>query len=140
MTVQQLETAKMARDLATAEESAAESALKQARVHRDVASASRRKTEVRAPFDAIVLECDLVPGQMWGGIAPAAFAGGSLAAAAGRAEASATALRGRGTPVSGATSPPLGASSSWRTIRGCSSSSTWTKTITASSRSGRRRI
>ncbi len=91
MTVQQLETAKMARDLATAEESAAESALKQARVHRDVASASRRKTEVRAPFDAIVLECDLVPGQMWGGIAPAAFAGGSLAAAAGRPEASAAA-------------------------------------------------
>lgn len=86
ITVQQFETAKMAFDLGTAELAAAESALRQARVNRDIASSSRRKTLVRAPFDGIVLECDLVPGQLWGGIAPTALTGGSLPAAMGRPE------------------------------------------------------
>ncbi len=87
VTVQQFETARMALELATAEQGAAESALKQAAVNREIASASKRKTRVAAPFAGIVLECDLVPGQIWGAISPAALAGGSLAAVQGRAEA-----------------------------------------------------
>lgn len=87
VTVRQFETAVMALDLAAAEQVAAESALKQARVNRDIVAASLRKTRVAAPFDGIILECDLVPGQVWGALAAPSLTGGLPAALQGRPEA-----------------------------------------------------
>ena len=85
LTAQQFENAKMAIDLGTAEGDAADSALRQARVNRDIAAASLRKTLVTAPFDGLLLDSTLEAGQLWGGLA-AALPAGTLAAGFGRPE------------------------------------------------------
>jgi HlyD family secretion protein len=86
LTVQQFENAKMAIDLGSAEGDAADSALRQARVNRDIAAATLRKTRVIAPFDGLLLDSTLEAGQLWGGLA-AALPAGALAAGFGRPEA-----------------------------------------------------
>jgi len=84
LTVQQYETAQMALDLGTAELDAAESALRQSRVNRDIVSSSLRKTLVRAPFDGVILDSSLEAGQLWGGLTMASWSGTSLAEGWGR--------------------------------------------------------
>ncbi len=86
LTVQQFENAKMAIDLGTAELEASESALHQARVNRDIAVSSLRKTLVTAPFDGVLLNSTLEAGQLWSGLALTSLSGGSLAAGFGRPE------------------------------------------------------
>jgi HlyD family secretion protein len=86
LTVQQFETARMGFELAAAEFDAARSALGQARVNRDIAASALRKTLIKAPFDGLLLECDLVPGQLWVGAAAAA-SGTAAAASASRPSA-----------------------------------------------------
>jgi HlyD family secretion protein len=86
MTVQQFETAKMALDLGTAEWDAAEAALHQAQVNRDVAFGSLRKTLVQAPFDGLLLDSSLEPGQIWSGPEIASLTGLASALGAGRPE------------------------------------------------------
>ena len=83
---QQYEYAKMALDVASAESEAAESALRQAQVNREVAVASLRKTVIRAPFDGRVLDLSLEIGQLWGGLAVSSLAGGSAPSVSGRSD------------------------------------------------------
>jgi len=84
---QQYELAKMALDVGEAELEAAQAAVSQARVSREVAFSSLRKTVVRAPFDGVVLDFNLEIGQVWGGLAVSSLAGGALPSASGRPEA-----------------------------------------------------
>ncbi len=84
---QQFELAKMALDLGLAELEAAESALRQAQVNRDVAFSSLRKTRVQAPFDGLVLDSSLEVGQLWSGLAVSSLAGGSMLLPSGRSDA-----------------------------------------------------
>jgi HlyD family secretion protein len=83
---QQLDTARTAIDLGTAELEAAESALHQAHVNRDAAYSSLRKTLVKAPFEGILLDSSLEVGQLWGGLAISSLAGGSLSSGSGRSD------------------------------------------------------
>jgi HlyD family secretion protein len=86
LTSQQYELAKMALDLSEAESEAAQAALSQAQVNREVVSASLRKTIVRAPFDGLVLDFSLEIGQLWGGLAVSSLTGGSPPSASGRSD------------------------------------------------------
>jgi HlyD family secretion protein len=86
LTVQQFETAKMALDLGTAERDAAEAALRQAQVNRDVVISSLRKTRVQAPFDGLLLDSSLEEGQIWSGPTIASLTGLAAASGAGRPE------------------------------------------------------
>jgi len=88
---QQFELAKMALDLGLAELEAAESALRQAHVNREVTFSSLRKTRVQAPFDGLVLDSSLEVGQLWSGLAVSSLAGGSLLSPSGRSDALAAA-------------------------------------------------
>lgn len=91
LTGQQFELAKMALDLGLAELEAAESALRQAQVNREVTVSSLRKTRVQAPFDGLVLDSSLEVGQLWGGLAVSSLAGGSMLTPSGRSDALAAA-------------------------------------------------
>lgn len=86
VTVQQFEIAKMALDLGTAELEAAESAMHQAQVNRDITFSSLRKTLVKAPFDGILMDSSLEVGQLWSGLAVSTLAGGSVSSGLGRPE------------------------------------------------------
>ena len=88
---QQFELAKMALDLGLAELEAAESALRQAHVNREVTFSSLRKTRIQAPFDGLVLDSSLEVGQLWSGLAVSSLAGGSLLSPSGRSDAFAAA-------------------------------------------------
>lgn len=84
---QQFDNAKTAIALGTAELEAAESALHQAHVNRDVTYSSLRKTLVKAPFEGILLDSSLEVGQLWSGLAISSLAGGSLSSGSGRSDA-----------------------------------------------------
>lgn len=88
---QQFELAKMALDLGLAELEAAESALRQAQVNREVVFSSLRKTRVLAPFDGLILDSSLEVGQLWSGLAVSSLAGGSVLSPSGRSDALAAA-------------------------------------------------
>ncbi|TRZ89867.1 biotin/lipoyl-binding protein [bacterium] len=84
---QQFDNAKTAIALGTAELEAAESALHQAHVNRDITYSSLRKTLVKAPFEGILLDSSLEVGQLWSGLAISSLAGGSLSSGSGRSDA-----------------------------------------------------
>lgn len=84
---QQFDNAKTAIALGTAELEAAESALHQAHVNRDVTYSSLRKTLVKAPFEGILLDSSLEVGQLWSGLAISSLSGGSLSSGSGRSDA-----------------------------------------------------
>jgi HlyD family secretion protein len=84
---QQFDNAKTAIALGTAELEAAESALHQAHVNRDVTYSLLRKTLVKAPFEGILLDSSLEVGQLWSGLAISSLAGGSLSSGSGRSDA-----------------------------------------------------
>ena len=92
---QSYELAKMALDVGEAELEAAQAALSQAQVNREVVASSLRKTVLRAPFDGAVLDISLEVGQLWGGLAVSSSTGGALPSVSGRSEGSGAA----GTPA-----------------------------------------
>jgi HlyD family secretion protein len=83
---QLFDKAKTAMDLGRAELEAAESALHQAHVNRDITYSSLRRTLVKAPFDGILLDSSLEVGQLWSGLALSSLAGVPLSSGSGRSD------------------------------------------------------
>jgi len=79
---QQMDNAKAGHDLSVLDGEAVGAAMRQARVNLDLASATLRKTEVKAPFAGVVLDVTAEVGETVGGLGLSGLGGGGASAAA----------------------------------------------------------